>query len=136
QGVDYDRVRKAFEERVRQERTVLLERVEEVHKLIRKELGAYTEQVSADHRRSEDHHRSAEPNLETVRADIKRSKSELRSRAVEQLEAVERATGRIGEVRQSITGAVERFVEKAVEKVKEIAKKLSQSQSRGWGMSR
>ncbi|MBD3792416.1 MAG: relaxase/mobilization nuclease domain-containing protein [Campylobacterales bacterium] len=132
QGVDYDRVRKAFEERVRQERTVLLERVEEVHKLIRKELGAYTEQVSADRRRSEDHHRSAEPNLDPVRADIKRSKGELRSRAVTELDGVKRATGRIGEVRQRLGTAVKRCISKALDKVKEIAKRYTYTRSSGY----
>lgn len=140
QGVDHDRVRKAFEERVRQERTVLLERVEEVHRLIREELRTHTEQVSADHQRSEESHRSAEPNIGTLQQRNKEYADQHRRGTAtglkEQSHEVNAKTGRIGEARRGFTHAVKRSIEKAIDKVKEIAKRYTHTRSSGWGMSR
>ena len=134
--VDYDTVRARVEARVRASKRTIQPRVKERHSELREELRQRKQSVSEDHRRSAEHHQTAEPNLDPVRADIDRSKGELRSRAVTELEAVERATGRIGTVRQGLSGAVKQVIEKAIVKIKEIAKKAERAYSQSWGMSR
>ena len=141
QGVDYDAVRKRVEERVRASKRTIQQGIRERHEAIRNQLAEDRERISADHQRSEDHHRSAEPNIGTLQQrNAEYADQHRRGTATslkEQSHEVDVKAGRFGEARRELGRAVERFISRATDKVREIARKVRQhTQSRGWGMSR
>ena len=108
-------------------------------KLNRERLQQADERSDAGHREAERHDSKAKPVIKQVRERIGRDKDQLGSKVIRRIgESAQRfaqSFGRIGAVRQRLSGAVERFIDKAMNKVKEIQRERANRRSQSSGMS-
>jgi hypothetical protein len=139
-GVDHDAIRKRITAELEATRGVILKRAQERIEEIREEYRGDKDSLRQADERSLASDRTAKQDVGTISEHIHelgdKHKRRTATAVADQSQQLDQATGRIGEARRGLVGAVKQCVEKAIVKVKEIAKKLSQSQSRGWSMSR